>query len=83
MQDTLMQGTQEDINVIFLEMTRHLRSLMMHWFGNLAVQKLIDVVDDNKLDQILGLLNTDHRRFSEVCTDYHRYTYIKSYVHIY
>ncbi|GMN37817.1 hypothetical protein TIFTF001_007124 [Ficus carica] len=40
-------------------------------FGNLAIQKLIDVVNSDKLDQILDLLIIDHNRFDHVCTDQH------------
>lgn len=64
--DTLMHGSPEDINDIFLEMITDLCSLMMDRFGNLVVQKLIDVVDHNKLDEILDLLTTDCRLFGQV-----------------
>ena len=64
--DTLMHGSPEDINYIFLERVTDLCSLMMDRLGNLVVQKLIDVVDHNKLDEILDLLTTDCRLFGQV-----------------
>ena len=66
LQDTLTHGSQKNIDVIFSHLKTDLCSLMMHQFGNLVVQKLIDVVDHNKLDEILDLLTTDCRLFGQV-----------------
>lgn len=72
LQDTLTQGSQKNIDVIFSYLKTDLCSLMMHQFGNLVIQKLIDVVDGDKLDEILDLFTTDSR-FNEVCADHHGY----------
>ncbi|GMN37816.1 hypothetical protein TIFTF001_007125 [Ficus carica] len=74
---TLKDGSQEDINDIFLEMKTDLCSLMLHRFAKLVVTKLIDAVDHRKLDEIIDLLITDIR-FNQICDDYHGTEVVKT-----
>lgn len=69
--DRLSHGSVKDIDMVFSEVKRGLCSLMMHQFGHKVVQKLIDVVDDWKLDEILLILTSDLREFGQVCADVH------------
>ncbi|EXB76652.1 Pumilio-12-like protein [Morus notabilis] len=72
LQDKLRHGNPQNIDVIFSETKWSLWFLMEHQFGNHVVQKLIDVVDDNKLDEILHIILTeDDTRLSQLCTHDH------------
>ncbi|EXB76653.1 Pumilio-12-like protein [Morus notabilis] len=71
LQDKLRHENPENIDMIFSGMKESLWSLMVRPIGYHVVQKLIDVVDDKKLDEILDLLTRDILRLEELCAHDH------------
>ncbi|EXB76651.1 Pumilio-12-like protein [Morus notabilis] len=80
LQDKLRHGNPQNINVIFSETKESLWFLMSHQFGHHIVQKLIDVVDDNKLDEILDILTNDDTGLSQVCAHDHGTMVVQNFV---
>lgn len=77
----LREGSPEEVHMIFSEAKENFCSLILHRIGSTFVQKLIDLVNDNQLLEILVVLIKDGRRLRHICSDdIGYYAYISLYI---
>ncbi|KAE8702223.1 hypothetical protein F3Y22_tig00110485pilonHSYRG00089 [Hibiscus syriacus] len=63
--------TDEEIEMIFMEVKDQLHALMVHRFGYYVIQNLFIAANQEIRTQLLFLLVRSPQRFIEVCTDIH------------
>ncbi|PON90601.1 Coatomer beta subunit [Trema orientale] len=62
-------GNPEELRVIFSEAKENLCSLMVHRVGSDFARNLIEVLNQDRLSEVLVHLNDDVRRLEQVCSD--------------
>ncbi|KAL7203051.1 hypothetical protein ACSBR1_034488 [Camellia fascicularis] len=71
LQRVFTEGTQEDIEKIFLEIIVHIVELMTDPFGNYLVQKLLGVCDEDQRTQILRAITRKSGDLVRISCDMH------------
>ncbi|KAL2537318.1 putative pumilio-like protein 8 [Forsythia ovata] len=64
-------GNPEEIEFIFSEVKDYVRELMVDQFGNYLMQKFFEICNEQQMNEILVLLNSDERSLVAICLDMH------------
>ncbi|XP_015900504.3 putative pumilio homolog 8, chloroplastic isoform X2 [Ziziphus jujuba] len=71
LQRTMESSTNEEINIIFLEVIEHVGDLMIDPYGNYVVQKLVELCNEEQRTHILLVLTRIDFRLVTICLNMH------------
>ena len=71
LQKMLLEGTPEDVQTIFDEITEHVVELMVNQFGNYLMQKMLEVCNEEQRMQILVMVTAQPRELVRISLNPH------------
>lgn len=76
LQKILGEGKPEEKEMIFSELKKHVRELMVDQFANYLAQKMFEVGNEEQITELLLLVVNDEHNLMAICLDMHGYVLI-------